>query len=710
MALSGRSLVAAMCLAQVGNLLPHVVVPAVMAQHLMPLWASERRRGRADGQRLRVRLHAGGCRFSPRSPTASMRGSSCWWARRRAGWPPSPSASSPTGCCRPAVIWALAGIGFAGAYMPGLKGADRSAGARRRLAQRHLVHGELLPRRRPLLPRVAADSGAPGLALRLPSHRARAARDDRRRLAPRSRYNRRRARPGCSISARCCAIAPPSATSSATARIASSSTASAPGSSPSGGSLPPARRLGRARADHGELPRCHPRHAVEHPRQRGRDPLGPAPRHRPGDAGLRRWSPWPSACSPTPRRRCCWRSCCSMRSPSRRTSGALTSGMSASAEPAFRGATLALHSTVGFGLSALGGWAVGVALDAGGGPSSPTGWLAGSGDGRRRAPRGRWRYGGRAERGTLPRALSLPLRTNIASGFCNFHYRHKFTGCYSRSRAILWKCDLRKRSLPGRILISPPNTGARDQMRGINAHHDTFQDCRCHSCGRHPADRRFGVVRPARAEGQRPDLSAHRRWQGPHCQCCAATGLCGRGVPRGDNDRQGALEPGARPQAPEETSRRFRRASCVLEQAGAATRPAQSASEIVVRAGKVFLGDRGDLLPSCHREGEHRSHQRRLSANGRSLSRASDRDRRGRQARKAEQLELGSFGRRTRAHDSGDHCRPDRSRRRLCRHVHPRSHLLDRRADRAHARRHAAACRRQSRDARAEPRSQGRNR
>src|SRR5713101_2827576 len=27
-----------MCLGQVGNLLPHVVVPAVMAQHLMPLW------------------------------------------------------------------------------------------------------------------------------------------------------------------------------------------------------------------------------------------------------------------------------------------------------------------------------------------------------------------------------------------------------------------------------------------------------------------------------------------------------------------------------------------------------------------------------------------------------------------------------------------------------------------------------------------------
>jgi len=36
--LTGRVLVAAMCLGQVGNLLPHVVVPAIMAQHLMPLW------------------------------------------------------------------------------------------------------------------------------------------------------------------------------------------------------------------------------------------------------------------------------------------------------------------------------------------------------------------------------------------------------------------------------------------------------------------------------------------------------------------------------------------------------------------------------------------------------------------------------------------------------------------------------------------------
>jgi hypothetical protein len=56
-------------------------------------------------------------------------------------------------------------------------------------------------------------------------------------------------------------------------------------------------------------------------------------------------------------------------------SGALTSGMSLSAVPANRGATMALHTTVGFGLSAAGAWAVGVALDAGGGAASPAGWL-----------------------------------------------------------------------------------------------------------------------------------------------------------------------------------------------------------------------------------------------------------------------------------------------------------------------------------------------
>lgn len=56
-------------------------------------------------------------------------------------------------------------------------------------------------------------------------------------------------------------------------------------------------------------------------------------------------------------------------------SGALTAGMSAAAVSEHRGATLALHSTVGFGLSAVGAWGTGAALDAAGGPQSARGWL-----------------------------------------------------------------------------------------------------------------------------------------------------------------------------------------------------------------------------------------------------------------------------------------------------------------------------------------------
>jgi hypothetical protein len=58
-------------------------------------------------------------------------------------------------------------------------------------------------------------------------------------------------------------------------------------------------------------------------------------------------------------------------------SGALTSGMTASAAAGQRGATMAVHSTVGFGLSAVGAWAMGAAIDLAGGPGVQSGWLAG---------------------------------------------------------------------------------------------------------------------------------------------------------------------------------------------------------------------------------------------------------------------------------------------------------------------------------------------
>ena len=39
MQLTRRALVTAMCVGQLGSLLPHVTVPAIMAQSLMPLWS-----------------------------------------------------------------------------------------------------------------------------------------------------------------------------------------------------------------------------------------------------------------------------------------------------------------------------------------------------------------------------------------------------------------------------------------------------------------------------------------------------------------------------------------------------------------------------------------------------------------------------------------------------------------------------------------------
>jgi len=57
-------------------------------------------------------------------------------------------------------------------------------------------------------------------------------------------------------------------------------------------------------------------------------------------------------------------------------SGALTSGMAMSAAPALMGATMAMHTTVGFGLSALGSWGAGIVLDIAGGPDTGSGWLA----------------------------------------------------------------------------------------------------------------------------------------------------------------------------------------------------------------------------------------------------------------------------------------------------------------------------------------------
>jgi MFS family permease len=118
--LTGRALLTAMCLGQVGNLLPHVAVPAIMAQYLMPLWglsageAGLMASAYAFGYMLAVPVLATLTdRMDARLILISGSGLS--------GFATVLFGMLADGLWSATLIWGLAGIGFAGAYMPGLK-------------------------------------------------------------------------------------------------------------------------------------------------------------------------------------------------------------------------------------------------------------------------------------------------------------------------------------------------------------------------------------------------------------------------------------------------------------------------------------------------------------------------------------------------------------------------------------------------------------
>src|SRR5512132_3886719 len=118
--LTGRALVAAMCFGQVGNLLPHVVVPAVMAQHLMPLWGLG---GTEAG--LMAGAYAFGYMLAvPVLTTLTDRIDARLVLLVGSGVSALATAAFgllADGLWSATAIWGLAGVGFAGAYMPGLK-------------------------------------------------------------------------------------------------------------------------------------------------------------------------------------------------------------------------------------------------------------------------------------------------------------------------------------------------------------------------------------------------------------------------------------------------------------------------------------------------------------------------------------------------------------------------------------------------------------
>src|SRR6516225_2031511 len=120
MFLTGRPLVAAMCIGQLGNLLPHVTVPAIMVQSLMPLWglsateAGVMASALAFGYMLAVLVLT---TLTDRIDARLMLAAGSVLS----GLATIGFGIFADGLFSATLIWGIAGIGFAGAYMPGLK-------------------------------------------------------------------------------------------------------------------------------------------------------------------------------------------------------------------------------------------------------------------------------------------------------------------------------------------------------------------------------------------------------------------------------------------------------------------------------------------------------------------------------------------------------------------------------------------------------------
>ena len=377
MALQGKQLVAAMCVGQIGNLLPHVVVPAVMAQHLIPAWGLS-----ATEAGLMASAYAFGYMLAvPVLTTLTDRID----ARRIliAGSALSGLATLAFGLFAQSLataipLWALAGVGFAGAYMPGLKaltdrlgGGDTSRSVTLYTASFSFGVGLSF-----LVSQVAADTlgwrsaffitclgpvlmlaAAAGMAPTTPQPTSAKLLDFRPVLRNRPAlgyifgygvhcfelYGMR-----TWLVAFWTFVVAHNGGSTILGPLAVSvlvSVAALP-SSIFGNEL--AIRFGRHRA----ITTIMTLSSI----------TALAIGFAAGSSPVLLLSLLAVYAVTVPA-----------------DSGALTSGMTSAAEPAFKGATMALHSTVGFGLSALGAWGMGAAIDAADGPARPDAWLFGFG-------------------------------------------------------------------------------------------------------------------------------------------------------------------------------------------------------------------------------------------------------------------------------------------------------------------------------------------
>jgi MFS family permease len=375
MTLSGKSLVVAMCVGQVGNLLPHVAVPAVMAQHLMPLWnlsaaeAGLMASAFAFGYMLAVpvltaltdRMDARGILFVGSAVSGLATVAFGLFA---------------DGLLSAIAIWALAGIGFAGAYMPGLKAltdrlgpgdtsrsvtlytASFSLGVGLSFLVSQLVADALGWRAAFLvtgLGPLAMLAACAGLAPVRPKPVSRPLLD----FAPVLK-NRPALGYVLGYGAHCFELYGMRTWIVAFWTFVAASNAGAALFDPLTVSVVAAVLAMPASIAGNEA-------AIRFGRRRAIVAFMCASGAIAALIGLAAGGP--------PLLLLALLLLYAVSVPV--DSGALTSGMAASAHPDYRGATMALHSTVGFGLSAAGAWTVGVAIDAGGGVAAPSGWLAG---------------------------------------------------------------------------------------------------------------------------------------------------------------------------------------------------------------------------------------------------------------------------------------------------------------------------------------------
>lgn len=374
MALTGRSLIVAMCVGQVGNLLPHVVVPAIMAQHLMPLWglsgadAGLMASGYAFGYMLAVPVLA---TLTDRIDARLI----LFYGSAMSGLATIAFGLFADGLWSATALWALAGIGFAGAYMPGLKAlTDRlPVGDASRAVTLYTSSFSLGIGLSFLVAQLVADAwgwrmafivtGIGPLAMiaaciGMPAHKPQPATGRLLNFRP-VVGNRPALGYILAYGAHCFElygirtwivgfwsfVVATNAGNALLGPIAISFLFSVVAM--------PASILGNEAA-------------LRFGRHRAISMVMLASACIALSIGL--------FAGASPVLLLVLVSLYALTVPA--DSGALTSGMASEAAPAFRGATMALHSTVGFGMSALGSWGVGMALDAAGGPLSSSGWLA----------------------------------------------------------------------------------------------------------------------------------------------------------------------------------------------------------------------------------------------------------------------------------------------------------------------------------------------